>query len=127
VPIRFEFDRQLNILFTVAEGLISFEEIQRHLDREGMAQYLGKPEIFDATAASTNLTTREVREIVGRLRTMMGEQPLGPTAIVTEDRVFYGMGRMLSIVSEFEGGPEIGVFQTLREGLDWLASLRPAP
>ena len=34
MPIRFTYDDQLKILFTTAEGLVSFAELKRHLDEE---------------------------------------------------------------------------------------------
>jgi hypothetical protein len=61
-----------------------------------------------------------VREIVRQLLALMRERVLGPTAIVAEDRVVFGMSRMLQIISELEGGPEFGVFQTFDEARDWL-------
>jgi len=125
LSIRFHFDPELNILISVAEGMVSFEEVLRHLDREEMEEHLGKPELFDAVAASTNVTPAEVREIVRRLLGLMREHVLGPTSIVTENPVFFGMSRMLSIISELEAGPEFGVFRSPDEGREWLSGRIP--
>jgi len=102
MSIRFQFDAEAGILFAKAEGLVSFEEVVRHLDQERRQKYLGKRELFDAVAASTEVTPEEIKKIVRQLRALMHEHVLGPTAIVTENRVFFGMSRMLGIISELE-------------------------
>jgi hypothetical protein len=45
---------------------------------------------------------------------------LGPTAIVTRNDVLFGMAMMLAILCELHGGPNVGVFRTFDEALDWL-------
>lgn len=126
LSIRFEFDPKLNILMTFAEGLISFEGIMKHLDREGMQQYLGKPELIDAVGATTDLTPSQLRDIVSHLLNLMRDHVLGPTAIIAQDRLVVGMSRILAIISELDGGPEFGVFQTHEEGIEWLRGRRSA-
>jgi hypothetical protein len=120
MPIRFTYDHQLKILFTTADGLLSLVEIQRHLDEEAAAEALGYREIFDASAASTNLTSEEARELARRLVARMRSGPLGPTAIFTTNDVTFGMARMFAIFCELWSGPQVGVFRSLDEGLDWL-------
>jgi hypothetical protein len=125
MPIRFTYDQQLKILFTTVEGRVSFVEIQRHLDEEAAAKALGYREIVDASAASTNLTSEEARKLARRLETMMRNGPLGPTAIVTTNDVSFGMARMLAILCELWSGPQVAVFRSLDEGLDWLVHTSP--
>ena len=125
MPIRFNYDDQLKILFTTAQGLVSFAEVQRHLDEEAAAKALGYREIIDASAASTDLTSEEARELARRLETIMHSGPLGPTAIVTTNDVSFGMARMLAILCELWDGPQIAVFRSFDEGLDWLVHTSP--
>jgi hypothetical protein len=120
MPIQFTYDPELKILLTVAEGVVSFAEIQKHLDDETAARALGYPELFDATAASTSLTPGEVNQIVGRLQ-IMCNVPFGPTAFVTVNDTFFGMARMIAILCELRGGPKVAVFRTRDESLAWLA------
>jgi hypothetical protein len=120
MPIRFTLDRQLKILFTTAESLVSFEDIQQHLDQERAERALGYREIVDASAASTNLTAAQIRQIVVRLQTEARAHDLGPTAIVTTNDVLFGMAMMLAVLCELQGGPKVAVFHTFDEGLDWL-------
>ena len=123
MSIRFRYDPELKILFTTAEGLVTFEEIQSHLDEESRACALAYRELFDAMKARTNLTASEVRLVVGRLKSMMQAHSMGPTAVVTVNAVFYGMLTMMAIVSEIEAGPRIAVFRSFDEGLEWLVRL----
>jgi hypothetical protein len=134
VPISFTYDRQLGILFTTAEGLISFAEMQRHLDDEGAAKALGYREIVDACAASTNITSEEARELARRLEALKRTGPFGRTAVVTTNDVVFGMVRMLSILSELWPGPDgadslgaprIEAFRSFADGLEWLVHTSP--
>ena len=82
MPIRFTYNSEVKILFTTAEGVISFEELQAHLNGEWLAQRVGSREFVDASKASTSLTSQEAKEIVASLLQTASEQEFGPTAIV---------------------------------------------
>lgn len=120
ISIRSKYDAELGLLFTTATGLVSYEEVQKHLDEEARSGMLVYPEIFDATNAWTNLTDEEVRQIVRRLVELNRTNSLGPTAVVTNNDVLYGMASMLGILSELQGGPRFGVFRDFDAGLKWL-------
>jgi hypothetical protein len=120
MPIRFAFDPSTKVLLTTADGLISFEDINRHLDEESQKGALALREIVDATAARTNLTPAEIRQLVARLFDLTKTQVLGPTAVVTQNDVVFGMARMLAILSDLQGGPQTGVFRRFDEALHWL-------
>jgi hypothetical protein len=129
MPIRFTYDPQLKVLFTTAEGLISFAEIQRHMDEETAAKALGYSEIVDACAASTNVTSEEARELARRIEALMRAGPFGRTAVIATNDVAFGMVRMLSILSEVWSGPGVAdspcdplieAFRSFEEGLHWL-------
>jgi len=91
VPIRFTYDPDLRILFTTAEGLLTFAEIQKHLEEEHTQRALGYRELVDATNATTNVTSNEVRLLVAELQIMMPSTPFGPTSVVTTNDVLFGM------------------------------------
>ena len=120
MPILIRLDPDLRILFTTAEGVVTLDDIRRHLDEEFRAGLIAYRELFDATKAQTNLTADEARSIAGRLTTMMQTQILGPTAVITVNEVFYGMARMIEILTELHNGPKISVFRSFDEGLGWL-------
>ena len=125
MPIRFRYDYQLEVLFTTAEGRLSFTEIQSHLDEESAAKALGYRELVDATTASTDLTSEQTKGLARRLETMIRSGPFGPTAIVTTNDVTFGLARMLSIFCELFSGPQLGVFRSFDEGLQWLLHTSP--
>ena len=120
MAIRFRYDPELKILFTTAEGLVTFLDIEAHLEEEKRAGALAYRELFDATQAWTNVTADQVRILAWRLVGMMRTQAIGPTAVITVDNVLFGMASMLAILSELEKGPPIAVFRTFAEGLEWL-------
>ncbi|HVW86444.1 MAG TPA: hypothetical protein VHB50_17280, partial [Bryobacteraceae bacterium] len=95
------------MLVTVAEGLISYEDVAAHLREERSADALDAPELIDASGATTDLTPDQVRMIVDRLMALKKSQPFGITAVVATNDVFYGMIRMLGILSELQGGPVV--------------------
>jgi hypothetical protein len=126
MPIQFNRDSETGILFTRAEGLLSFEDLQRHLDEEVASKGAGYAEIFDASDASTNLTSAQIKQIADRVTSMMQVDPFGATAIIANKDAVFGMARMLETFCELESGPPMGVFRTVDEGLKWLQTQMPA-
>ena len=123
MPISFHYDPALKILFTTAHGLVTFSEIQNHVNQEANGYSTGYRELIDASLATTDLTADQGRELVQLIKGMAQKTPFGPTAIVTANDMVFGMASMIAILSELQGGPLIGVFRTFDEGLKWL--LRP--
>src|SRR5215470_8080703 len=115
MPINFHYDPDVGILFTRAEGLLTFEEILRHLDEERNAKGIAHPEIFDATQAYTDSTAEQVRVVVQRMIEMGRQGVFGPTAVITDNDVLFGMASMLAILSELRGGPKVQAFRTFNE------------
>ena len=124
MPINFHYDPDVGILFTRAEGLLTFEEILRHLDEERNAKGIAHPEIFDATQANTDSTAEQIRAVVQRMIEMGRQGVFGPTAVITDNDVLFGMASMLAILSELRGGPKVQAFRTFSEGLDWLVRVK---
>ena len=124
MPIQFHYDPDVGILFTRAEGLLTFDEIIRHLNDERNANSIAHPEVFDATQASTDSTAEQVRVVVQRMIEMRRQGAFGPTAVITNNDVVFGMASMLAILSELRGGPKVQAFRTFNEGLDWLVRMK---
>jgi hypothetical protein len=120
MPIQFEYDTKRNLLMASAHGVITFDELQRHLDEEDAKGYLCLPEIFDCKDASTNLSRPQIVLLVERLLNYAKSKCLGPTAIVSKNLLTFGMARMFEIVCELHGGPRMGVFNDRDEGERWL-------
>lgn len=111
---------------TKATGSVSFEDLQRHIEAETIARLIGSPELVDALGATTTLTSSEVKHLVHQMKVVAAKTAFGPTAVVTDNRMVFGMARMLAIISELEDGPLVAVFATVAEGLDWLSSALPS-
>src|SRR5262245_40241183 len=103
MPIRYSIDRVNRRLLTHADGILTFHDLNAHLDLEQKNRDLDRPELIDARGATTNLTSDQVRRLVQRAADMLRIVDLGPTAIVTNNDVVYGMGRMYSILAENVG------------------------
>ena len=81
--IRYSTDPVNRRLVTRADGVVTFDEINAHLDDEQRNRDLDRPELIDARGATTDLTTEQVRELVRRAADMLRLVELGPTTIVT--------------------------------------------
>jgi hypothetical protein len=90
MPIRYHVDRLHGRLLTHADGVVTFHDINAHLDLEQRDHNLDRPELIDARGATTNLTRAQIRRLVQRAANMLRVVDLGPTAIVTNDDVVFG-------------------------------------
>lgn len=118
MPIQYAIDRN-NRLLTRADGVVTFDEINGHLDLEQLNRDLDRSELIDARDATTDLMPAQVRQLVMRAAAMLRVVKLGPTAIVTTDDVVYGMARMYSILAEGVGA-RAEVFRDLESAIRWL-------
>jgi hypothetical protein len=119
MPISHAIDRTLGRMHTLAEGLVTFDELNTHLDIEALERGLELPELFDARGAITNVTADQVRRLVARAHATSQTRALGPTAVVTDNDHFYGMARMYAILCEHVGAP-VEVFRDVEAALEWL-------
>jgi hypothetical protein len=51
MPINFRYDPELRVLFSTAEGLLSFLDIEAPINKESEGKALGHRELFDARVA----------------------------------------------------------------------------
>jgi hypothetical protein len=124
MSIQFHYDPDVAILVTRAEGLLTFDEILRHLNEERDAKGIAHPEVFDAMEARTDATPDQVRLVVRRMIVMHRQGAFGPTAVITNNDVVFGITSMLAILSELGGGPKVQAFRRFNEGLDWLVRIK---
>jgi len=119
VPIRYSVDPINRRLLTYADGVVTFHDINAHLDYEQRNRDLDRPELIDARGAQTTVTGDQVRELVKRAADMLRLVDLGPTAIVTTNDVVYGMARMYSVLAE-GAGVVAEVFTDIDAATAWL-------
>jgi len=119
MPIQYVRDPARGWLFTTAYGLVTFLEINEHLDVEEHSRDLGQPELVDARTATTNLTADQIRRLAQRAADTASRIPLGPTAIVTTNDVVFGMARMYSAFAE-RARARVEVFRDMDAADVWL-------
>jgi hypothetical protein len=119
MPISYAVDQRSGHLVTRAEGVVTFQEIDGHLDLEQRNRDLHRPELIDARGATTNITPLQVRLLIQRAANMLRLVDVGPTAIVTTNDIVYGMARMYSILAE-SLGVNAEVFRDLPSANGWL-------
>src|SRR3954468_9071125 len=66
MAVAFEIDPVRRRLRTLATGVVTYDELRRHLDDEEHDGALGLTEVIDARGAATDLTSDEVRALVAR-------------------------------------------------------------
>ena len=93
-------DHARRLLFVRAEGPITLHEISAHLEEEHLVGGLPYRELIDARGYRPAFTSDDVRSIVDILRRLGQTSRLGPTAIIVDSDVGYGMIRMLEILVE---------------------------
>jgi hypothetical protein len=108
---------------THADGIVTFHDINAHLDLEQRNRDLNRSELIDARGATTDITSDQVRRLVRRAADMLRLVDLGPTAIVTADDVVFGMARMYSILAEGVGAAA-EVFRDMESATRWLDHMR---
>ncbi len=119
LPIRYTVDHLRGRLLTHADGIVTFHDINAHLDLEQRDRNLERLELIDARGAITDVTPEQIRRLVQRAVSLLGVVELGPTAIVTYDDVTFGMARMYSILAE-SAGVAAEVFRDLESATRWL-------
>ena len=117
--ITYAIDPSTGLMLTRADGVVTFHDVNAHLDVEQRNRDLNRPELIDARGVTTDLTTADVRRLVQRAGAMLRTVDLGPTAIVTTNDVVYGMARMYSILAEGVG-VNVEVFRDIDAATTWL-------
>jgi hypothetical protein len=102
----------MSVFSSPVEGLLTLDEILRHLNEERNAKGIATPEVFDATQAHTDSTAEQVRVVVQRMIEMARQGAFGPTAIITNNDVVFGMASMLAILCDLGGGQKFKPFAT---------------
>jgi hypothetical protein len=119
MPIRYSVDKLHGRLLTHAVGNITADDINAHLDLEQRDRNLEVPELVDARGATADVTTDQIRRLVQRATNMLRHVKLGPTAIVTDNDVVFGMARMYSLLVD-GAGVRVEVFRDLEAARQWL-------
>src|SRR5208337_2243985 len=111
-------DAERNEVTTTAEGTVTLEEVRAHLNQEKSDFALPYRELIDARQAIVSLSSSELQEIVGLLRSLARSHRLGRTAVVVSTDVAYGIMRVFQVL--VEDVCEVQPFRDLATATLWL-------
>ncbi len=124
MPITYEVDRGTSLVRSRATGVVTLEELRQHVERLANEPALRGPlrEIWDGRDVERfTLTAAEIRGLVEHthlLRRRIGELCV---AIVSNDDVIYGLGRLAQVAAEFLP-VELRPFRDIDAAERWMAS-----
>jgi len=123
----FTVDHARHWVVARAAGSIALDDIRNHLEEERAALGLPYSELIDARGYVPAFSASDVRMIIADLRRLAGSSRLGPTAVLVDSDVGYGMIRMLEIL--LEDVCAVRPFRRQEEAEQWLndASSNPKP
>ena len=123
MPITATYDHQSRLVIARAEGRVTLEEIREHLEEERQEPGLGYSELIDARGTTPDFSPADVRVLVAWLRWLGERTHLGPTAVLVDSELAFGMVRVVEILVE-----DVCLVKPFRERLDaelWLDQVSP--
>jgi len=117
LPVRYVIDKKRQLVLTVGEGSVTFNDIRHHQDR-----LLSDPD-FDATFNQLiDMTTAtEFKMSADEARTVASRSIVSPKskrAFVASKPAIYGMGRLMQIYHERYA--QVHIFYDRNSALEWL-------
>jgi len=112
-------DHGRGILLARAQGSVTADDVRHHIKEERNAGGLPLCELIDARGSHPEFSAEEVRDIVDVLRQLGRDSGLGPTAIVIDTDVHFGMMRMLEML--VEDVCQISPFRRMEDAEEWIA------
>ena len=100
MPITATYDHKHHRVIAEARGPITLDELRAHLEEERQEPALGYPEIFDARGAVPNFPPADARVLVALLRWLGERTRLGPTAVIVDNDLAFGITRMVEMLVE---------------------------
>ena len=115
--IRFSVD-PLGVVRTTLSGMITYAHLVLHVQARERAGVLGRPQIIDARDARMELSCADARALAALVREHRQDRRIGPTAVVAETDLAYGIARMYG---GFDDSERFAVFRTMAEAEAWIA------
>jgi hypothetical protein len=98
MPISETVDHARHRVLARVTSPLTVDQISAHLDRERSGSGLPYPELMDARGFRPTFSSPEVRHIVQIIREFAKATPFGPTAVVIDTDVGYGVLRMVQML-----------------------------
>jgi hypothetical protein len=121
MPITYAVDPVCRQIRTVVSGKISVRNILEHFEIIQREDILSLPEFIDARQATKPyLTPEDMWSAANSVRAAQAKEPFGSRAVVVEDLVMYGLGRIFTQV--LSGYFPIAMFRDMDTAEKWLAA-----
>lgn len=117
MPISLTIDG--GVIFTVAEGDLSFEDILNHIEAKWSAGIMALPEIVDARNTTIAFSHNELRSIASKVVKALDGKVPGKTAVVTDSALARGRAHSYSIFTGCADS-EFDVFADVNAARAWL-------
>lgn len=121
MAVNFHIDRVNRRIYSKATGLVTFDDLFKHITTELEPEIIGFAEIFDCTDATTDLTVEQVGRLAEKRRQVAQSQPAGAAAVVATNDLFFGMLRMFDMLTETVR--PMRVFRDIKSAERWLDSI----
>jgi hypothetical protein len=118
MPITFDVDHERKRIHAVADGPITYAEVEEHISGENGVGGLDCSELVDARRTVPRLTSGDIRQIVGLLRGLSLNARLGPTAILVPTDYAFGLISMMGML--VDDVCDVRPFYAEKEALAWL-------
>jgi hypothetical protein len=114
-------DATRQLIVATAVGDLTLAELRDFLRTVRTGEQRLWPLLFDASAASTEVTSAQVGALAAGVGAMVRrEGPRGPVAMVATNPALFGVMRMYQTLCETEGFDAICVARTRAEAEEWL-------
>jgi hypothetical protein len=124
MPCRYLIDKERRLVVTTAWDRVTFAEVKAHQDQLNADPAFNRDfdQLIDATAAThIDASSEEIRLVAARSIF----SPASRRAIVANQPLIFGIGRMLQAHFNMSAGTEqVNVFYDLEEARQWLGEPR---
>ncbi len=118
MPITATYDHQHRRVLAAAHGRVTLDELRSHLEEERQEPALGYTELFDVRDAVPEFPPADARVLVALIRWLGERTRLGPTAVLVNSDLAFGITRMIEMLVE-----DVALVKPFRDRLDaelWL-------
>jgi len=100
MPITITVDEPRRRVHGRADGIVTHADVVDYLAERRARGLLEHAALVDLNGAETNLTADQIRDLTDLRRRLRRSHTLGPTAVVAQNDLLYGMMRMYQILME---------------------------
>jgi len=100
-------------------GIAGVAEIEAYLRAVIANGWFGLPNLIDARNGITHMHTADIHRLSALITRLRQEHGLARTALVTNNLVLFGMGRMYAAIAH-DGDAGFAVFRDMDEAETWL-------